>query len=558
MMMLILRSEELKSYPEVALSDIPSKEIATGNWKNVKPVINEKLAPCVVHCPLSIKIPYALDKLAEGKVEQAARIWMADNPFASITGRLCPAICEDFCNRANFDHRISIRELERFIGDKVLELKRKTRKPRATGKRVAIIGSGPAGMMTAYMLAFRGHKVVIYERSEKCGGTLRYLIPPFKLDKKVLDEEFEALKLLDVQLVTSTEIKLEDLDRLTEEFDAVLIAIGQAEYQCPEVEGVELGISGSELLKELISKPDRGREFAMKRVGIFGELSSAIDLARTLIRFKAYPIVVFPESVPNLSRTLRAEVKKAADEGVKFQSMVSIRALSSTEEGKVRFTLSGLRAIESYQGSSMYYIPISEGSFDLVVDLAVYMPTRQMPQKWLSYLGLRPEELLAGEKFRIRDNLFICGSVITGPAMVSESFAQGKLAALEIHEFLMGRTRSTRRGSAKTELNIVQFEAIRTAYFQHSEPLKQRLRRVSQRIADFKEEYLPVSLEEAVRESKRCFSCGHCNSCGNCWLFCPDVAIEWVGSPKFNYNACKGCGLCAEECPRGVIDMVPV
>ena len=552
---LVLKEDDLRNYPDIAQATKPTSEIAAGSWKTVKPVLNEKLAPCTIHCPLMIKIPHFMDKLSTGNVEAAARILLTDNPFASLTGRLCPAPCENVCNRANMDEAISIRELERFLSDKVLELKEKTKPLKPTGKKVAVIGSGPTGMMASYILASRGHEVTIFEKKPYLGGTLRSLIPPFKLSREILDREFSILEKMGVKFKTNTVINPEDLGELKKEYDAILILVGPTDKEELKVEGKEHVLNGLEVLEKLINMDytEHIPEYSGRRILIFGELGTSIDLARTLIRLHAYPILLMKESVENLSLSIRREVIKAKEEGVEIQSLSDVESVTRNGD-KLEVKLVGVRAIESYQGMNLYYIPISEGGERIRVDMVMYVPPRKLSSKWVEKLGIDPLEILERRSFRIDDKVFIAGSAITGPAFISESLAQGKEVANEVIAFLAGRTYRP----PQVTKPIVGYDGIKTVYFEKGKRLAYRVRPVKQRIRDFKEEYVSYDLTEVQAEAERCFSCGHCNGCGNCWVFCPDNAIQWVGAPRFIYDACKGCGICANECPRSVIDMVPV
>ncbi len=553
---LILRDEELASYPDVAEATHPTSEIAAGSWKALKPVLNEKLAPCTLHCPLMIKIPHVLDKLSSGQVEAAARIMFVDNPFAELTGRLCPAPCESVCNRGHLDDTIAIKELERFLGDKVLELKEKQKPLKPTGKKVAIIGSGPAGMMASYLLASRGHKVTIFERKGYLGGSLRSLVPHFKLSRDILDKNFEILGNLGVEFKVNSEVSPDDLEELSSQFDALLILVGQTSQEELEIEGKELTVNGLNLLEKLLNSEysEMVKEYSGRRVLIFGEVGTSIDLARTLVRLNAFPLLIIKESIETITPSLKRELLKAKEEGVEIQGLSSVSKVTKRDDNKLEVLLSGVRAIESYRGVNVHYLPISEGTQKVVADIVAYIPTRKLASEWIQKLNIDPDKLLKSMSFRVKDNIFIGGSALLGPTFISESLAQGKAVANEVLSFLAGRAYKP----PQTIKPVVTYENIVKYYFEEAPRMEYKIRPAKERVRDFNEEYLPYELEEVMREAERCFSCGHCNSCGNCWIFCPDNAIQWVGAPKFIYDACKGCGICAAECPRNVIDMVPV
>lgn len=521
----------------------------TGSWRSQRPVIRLKSGPCVGACPLHNPIPEAMTKLANGDVAGAAEIWLTRNPFPSITGRVCPHFCETGCNRKRFDEAINIRAVERFLGDSLLRTKGRppdTERP----QRIAIVGSGPAGLATAYHLRRKGFQVEVFERSSLLGGVLREGIPAYRLPPEIVDQELEALKRMGIVFHTGQELgkdfTLEDLKRY---FDAVFLGLGAHKETTMNIPGEELMWSGLGFLKKVAhgEAPD-----IYGTVAVIGGGNVAMDVIRTAKRMGALPVLIYRRT-QNEMPAIEEEVQRARDDGMEFRFLTTpVRARK--EGNKIVLTLVRMKLGEKDASGRPRPIPIegSEEEFpvDFVIkaigeyaDMSVLPPEMRDSKGWLAVNKKTMQT--------VDPKVFAGGDYVTGPATVVEAIADGYTAARSIEMFLEGK-----QPDAEPRKPSVPIKGIRTEYFQRAPRALPEELPLAERVRSFAEEVLTLPQSVAFAESLRCFSCGVCNLCGNCWVFCPDVAIRLDGDlPEILYDYCKGCGVCAAECPRSVIQM---
>ena len=277
--------------PFAGITPAPSQEkgqdlFPTGNWRAIRPVYRDKLPPCNNACGTNEKIQGYLDLVKRGKYLDAYALIKEDMPFPSVTGRVCYHPCEQACNRGQYDEAISIRAVERFLGDLGQALPRDVVKAGPpNGKKVAVVGSGPAGHSAAYQLARLGYEVTILEKSPKAGGLNRGGIPDWVLPQHVLDREIERLIEIGVTIKTNTEVG-KDLswDDLKSKFDAAVLAVGLIEANSARAEGENKGgvFYGLPFLRDIgmgTSKVKLG-----PRVAVIGGGNTAIDCAREALR----------------------------------------------------------------------------------------------------------------------------------------------------------------------------------------------------------------------------------------------------------------------------------
>ncbi len=247
---------------------------------------------CSRACPNGIDIPSYLGKIREGDLASAGAILLETNPVPAVTGRVCPHWCETDCARGEFDESVSIREVERFLGDHVLENSGEFyRAPRReTGKRVAVIGSGPAGLSAAHYLRQVGHEVTIYERMPEAGGLLAYGIPPYRLPRDILRKQIEAFAATGVEFRLGTMIDRDAFAELAASHDAVFVAAGAWQETEAGISGEQCLMSGTDFLRSAYLEP---QDVAGKTIGVIGGGNTAIDVARSLLRLGAQPVVFY-------------------------------------------------------------------------------------------------------------------------------------------------------------------------------------------------------------------------------------------------------------------------
>ncbi len=526
-----------------ALSLLTSK---TGSWRSVRPVLAEGTAPCRHACSGSIRIREYLELLGEGRVNEAAEILAEDNPLAAITGRVCPCFCEPDCNRDRFDEPLAIKQLERLLGDHILRQGFSLPDVPAKKERVAIIGSGPAGLSAAYYLARYGYGVTILEALSAPGGMLYWGVPEYRLPKRVVDEQIEAIKSLGVEIRTNVAvgqgITVDDL--LRDGYEAVLIAVGAQKDLRLNVSGEDAGgvLPGVGFLRQI----NAGDEVSLgNRVCVIGGGNTAIDSARVAARLGVVSVSILYRRSRAEMPAVAEEVDAALEEGIEIEFLVAPTEII-LRSGRV----AGIRCVRMELGAPddtgrRRPIPISGSEFDVEAD-TVIVAIGQVPDlSFLNGSGVEIDRtgLIAADSQTLATNLpkvFVAGDALTGPATVVEAIAAGKKAALGIDSCLTGREILVSPESER----VIGYEDLNVNYFKH-EPRQ-----------DLKGADVEALTETACAEARRCFQCGRCNVCNTCWFLCPDaVVLQKNGEIEFDYDYCKGCGVCAEECPRGALGM---
>ena len=519
----------------------------TGDWRATRPERREKLAPCRNGCPIGNQIPKVLHLLVQGKVEEAIQVLLETNPFPAITGRVCYHPCEEKCNRKEFDEPLAIHLLERFVGDSIQDISVSV--PQGEPE-VAIIGSGPAGLSCAYHLAKLGHASVVFEKLPTIGGMLA-VIPEYRLPKEVLTREVSRLEKMGVKFVTNVTIK--SLSELRG-FKAIFIGVGASR-------GIKLGIPGEDgegvyqgidFLRDL--KLGRIPKLG-KRCLVIGGGNTAIDCARSARRLGAEVTILYRRSREEMP-ALPEEVEEALTEGIKIEFLVAPKEVI-LKDGKVV----GLRCIRMKLGppdesGRPKPIPIEGSEFDIATD-SIIVAIGQQPD--LSFLlpeiTLKKNKILCDEWGRTNvKGIFAGGDAVYGiPERVADAIASGRRAAIAIDFFLRGK-----EPEPSPPLPEVSFKELNLAYFTHRPRVTVPPISLDLRLRSFAEVWRSLDKDEARNEAERCFSCGTCNECDNCWLYCPEMAVKKKdGEYEIDYDFCKGCGICANECPRRVIDVVP-
>jgi len=540
----------------------------------MRPFYLDKTPPCSHNCPAGEDISLQISLIAQGRFEEALELIRLENPFPGVTGRVCPHPCETECNRAEYGGRVAIHDLERFVADHVAPKRSSVQASQRRDAKVAIIGSGPAGLTCAYHLARWGYPVTVFEALPVPGGMMRVGIPDYRLPKDVLEREIAAIEALGVEIKTNMRLgdnlSLDDLG----DYKAIFIAVGLSKSRRLNIPGEEARgvIPGLEFLKRL----NLGEEVRVgSRVVVVGGGNTAMDAARSALRLGAKVTVLYRRSRQEMP-AIPEEVEEALEEGVDIQFLATpVEVL--TRDGQVV----GLRCIrmrlgEPDESGRRRPIPIEGSEFTVQAD-AVIPAIGQVAD--LSFLEAGSWKLEV-ERGRIaineagattRPGIFAGGDVATPFGTVAHAIGSGKRAAMAIDRYLRGEElpsfppfeESVRFSPRPVESEIVRFEDLNLAYFEWAERRESAKRPPEERRRDFEEVALGLDEEQALAEASRCFNCGTCIMCDNCLNFCPDVAISRkngsgpVSYPfyEINYDYCKGCGICAEECPRDAISL---
>jgi NADPH-dependent glutamate synthase beta subunit-like oxidoreductase len=544
-----------------------SLEFKTGAWRVERPIHNHRAAPCHAACPAGEDPQAYLARIEEDDIEGAWREIVRVNPLPAVTGRVCPHFCETGCNRRYYDQAIAIHSVERFLGDTALrEGWDFTTKAGGDGLPVAVVGSGPAGLTAAYHLCRMGHRPTLIEGASTPGGLLATAIPPYRLPRDTLGQEIEKILACGMDYRPNTVLGRDvSLSELQMQFSAVFLGVGAQVGRPWSVDGVtprDLH-DGLDLLKEYNSV---GEIPIPRSVAVIGAGNTAIDVARILnqagvpevhvISHKAIPGPGVPpnDAMPALER----EIHQALEEGVRIHEHRGVRRLLLRGEHVVGVELVHMKKLEQ-AGGRLARVAF-EGTetvlhVDQVIPAVGQIVARGGLEKILEgrdYLSLDPFGRINGYK-----GLFAGGDASGRAGTVTAAVGEGRRAAEAIDAWLRHR-----EPEAEPRPDPVPFERINASYFEHAPRAVEPTVPPAQRGHDVEVD-LGLDAYAVAHEAGRCFSCGNCMACDNCWTLCPDLAVLKTQHQctegahyVFDYDYCKGCGLCANECPCGYIDMI--
>jgi len=525
----------------------------TGTWRSAIPVYQTLVSPCLTACPIDGRIAEWIGQIGQRSYFEAWQTLVDNNPFPAVIGRICHHPCQASCNRETFDETVGICSLERFIGDMALEQGWQFDEPKVLcSQSVAIIGGGPAGLSAAYHLLRAGYSVTLYERQPKLGGLLAYGIPAYRLERRVLDMEIARI----VDLGLKVELNAEVMDAgalraLKEQFDAVYLATGASkpkqlgglDYDQPYV------IDSAEFLAASNSeKPlDLGG-----RVVVIGGGSAAIDVARTARRLGREVTVLSLEPDGQLPAQ-GAEIREAVEEGVTFIGGAMMQSVNETRGGlslaccPVRFTPGTNRGDFSVE-------PLDNRLFELAADTIIPSIGQDADvSRWAEILTS------AGALAKTDANgqtatawIYAGGDLASMDRFVSHAIGMGKQAARTIDAGF-----HTLSAPPPMDAQPATYDKINTAYQIRAARKHQANSEPALRLSSFDEVQQPLDIDAALAEASRCFSCGTCTYCDNCYFYCPDMAISKLERGYLvNADYCKGCGLCVAECPTGSVQMI--
>jgi NADPH-dependent glutamate synthase beta subunit-like oxidoreductase len=420
------------------------------------------------------------------------------------------------------------------------------------GKRVAIVGAGPAGLSAAWQLARRGYLVTVYEAAPHPGGMLLLGIPSFRLPREVLEREIARIIDVGVQLRCGVRVGPDvSLETLHKGHDAVLLAIGQQLDRTPGVPGEKLpGVAhGLTFLRD----HNLGKRVEVgKKVAVIGGGNTAIDVAGVSLRESTTRdvTIVYRRSRAQMP-AIPEELDQVLREGVKLVELTAPVEVSAGADGRVEALVCERMELKDADGSGRPRPVAIPGTRHVIPCDQVVFATGQATDTELT----RDREIEDDRVHTDRQGMFICGDASTGEGTVAGAIGSGRRAAAAIHAWLGGAEDETPAEWAPRSDEVVRTEQVNPAYFRpafRSEPPRVE---VDARLKSHDE--VVGEIPDGCREASRCMSCGTCNGCDNCYIYCPEPAVHRTGGVyTFNLDYCKGCGICFEECPRGVIDMV--
>lgn len=544
-----------------------SLDYHTGSWRIERPSYHHRPAPCHAACPAGEDAQAWLALVDEERFQEAWTEIVRHNPLPAITGRVCHHPCEHACNRGKYDEPIAIHHVERWLGDRAIEAGwdyPESAVP-ATGKSVAVIGSGPGGCSAAWHLHRLGYRTHLYEALPVAGGLLRSALPPYRLPRTVLDAELERLLATGIDYRPSQRLGRDfSLDELRSEYDAVMLTVGAGHSRHWDIDGAtphDLHV-GLDLLRRWVEIGDIP---TWSSVAIVGGGNTAIDLARVLKCAGVGEVhVVTQQSIPVAGRdqpdrmpAIPREIEQALEEGVIIHEHRGVQRLVLRGEQVVGLEL--VHRKEMPDGDSGVRFVSFEGTESLLhVEQVIPAIGQTVDRAGLEVLLDHRENLGGGQYGRIpgHPGLYTGGDARGDRGTVSAAIGDGQRTARAIDRDLRNEM-----DSDVTTIPPVSVDDLNVNYFEHKPRPSVPQLPVSQRdgIAE-----VSGSLDKtaATAEGRRCLSCGNCMTCDNCWTLCPDAAVLKTRSPEpdgayyvFDYAYCKGCGLCANECPTGYIHM---
>ena len=549
----------------------------TGAWRAQRPFYEDKTSPCRAACPVGNDIVAFIQKITQGDFERAWDLIKEENPFPGICGRVCFHPCESKCNRGHFDEPIAIHALERFVSDFASNLNKKVEKISGAKKeKIAIIGSGPAGMSCAYHLAKLRYEVTVFESSSSAGGMLRTGIPSYRLPKDVLDREISNIEALGVEIRTGIPFGEDlELDGL-KDYQAIFIATGAHRSKGLHIPGEkEKGVlSGLDLLRKI----NLGRKIKLgDKMVIIGGGNTAIDVARSVIRMGKKATILYRRSKEEMP-AFEDEMREAIEEGVKIRYLVNPIRIQQKDDMR-RLECLRMELGEKDESGRRRPVPIPSSNFFIEADSVIIAAGEEIEVAFLPKGMEKREGILLTQKDGSTGikGIFAGGDLTSTQRTVAHAIGSGKKAALAMDCYLKGKDseeairqiligegpsisifKYLHPGERLMNPHVVTFEELNMDYFEPSTRRRESKGLVKKRIKGFGEVTSSLTENTALEEAERCFSCGTCNECENCYVFCPDASViktEKILSHQVDYDFCKGCGICFSECPRGAISL---
>ncbi|MGZ5113032.1 MAG: NAD(P)-binding protein [Usitatibacter sp.] len=520
----------------------------TGSWRTSRPVYVDRLPPCNHACPAGEDIQGWLFHAESGDYHRAWQALVKNNPMPALMGRVCYHPCEGACNRGQLDEPVGIHAVERFLGDEAGRQgwKFEVDAP-PSGKHVLVVGAGPSGLSAAYHLARAGHRVTIREAGPFAGGMMRFGIPKYRLPRDVLDAEIGRILALGIELELNHKVG-DILGEMVEGgFDAAFLAVGA---HIGKRAFIPAGSSARILDAVSVLRSMEGEEPPKlgRRVVVYGGGNTAIDVARTARRLGAEEAIIVYRRTREKMPAHDFELEEALQEGVMVKWLSTIREAG---EGAITVEKMALDATGFPQPTGELETLAADSvvlALGQDVDLALLdkVPGLEIDQ---GAVKVGPNMMTA------YPGIFAGGDMVPSERTVTVAVGHGRKAARHIDAWLRG---TAREPSEKHVL--ARFENLNTWYYSDAPKTVQPMLDVARRQSTFDEVQGGLDAGNAIFEARRCLSCGNCFECDNCYGVCPDNAVVKLGPGRrfeINYDFCKGCGLCAAECPCGAIDMVP-
>jgi len=516
----------------------------TGSWRTSRPVYLSRLPPCNHQCPAGENIQAWLFHAESGDYQQAWRVLVEDNPLPAIMGRVCYHTCEGACNRGQLDAPVGINSVERFLGDQAIAQGWKLAPAAAaSGKKVLVVGAGPSGLSAAYHLTRMGHQVTVHEAGPLPGGMMRFGIPQYRLPRQVLDAEVQRIVELGVRINYSTKVTNVLESKVQGGFDAVFLAVGA---HIAKRAFIPAGDSAKVLDAVSVLRSMEGEDKPMlgRRVVVYGGGNTAIDVARTARRLGAAEAIIVYRRTREKMPAHDFEVEEALQEGVLIKWLSTIK-----HAGDASITVEKMALDEKG-------FPQPTGEYETIeADSLVLALGQDVDLSLLENVpGLTTEnDMVQVDRGMMTSypGIFAGGDMVPSERTVTVAIGHGKKAARNIDAWLRGTALD-----AAQKHEVATFDKLNTWYYTDAPKAVQPVLDIIRRQSTFEEVLGGLDESNALLEARRCLSCGNCFECDNCYGVCPDNAVIKLGPGQrfsFNYDYCKGCGICVAECPCGAI-----
>ena len=496
--------------------------------------VGDCIGPCRTGCPATLDIPGFVTCIADGDIQRAAEIATDYLTLPASLGRICPRLCEQRCHRCETGEPLSVRNLHRLAGDTDLKSDSRyvPRKEMDTGKKVAIVGTGPAGLSAAHHLLRRGHRATLFDSRPMPGGMLRWAIPEFRLPREVLEQEIDTIRKLGARFNLNTKLGGDlSLDDLRRDYNAVFLAIGAQGSKSLGCPGEDLAEPALEFLGKVAEglSPEIGNDIL-----ILGGGNTAMDTSRTAVRIGARNVRVLYRRSRREMPCLMSEVEAAEEEGVILETLVAPIELVRGKNGRLLLTCQRMELGQPDASGRARPVPIPDSEFTLEADTVIAaigqsVESGSMQASDLSLTRWGIEANLATLATNI-EGVFAGGDAVTGADLAIRAVAAGKLAAVSIDQYLNGRPVQGDPDMITVLMGRMSEDEL-AEFFRNIEaapraPMPEIP--VEERVNNFREVETGFSKDMAVLEAGRCLGCG-CGKADTCAL--RQYATEYGADP---------------------------
>jgi NADPH-dependent glutamate synthase beta subunit-like oxidoreductase len=563
-------------------SSMSTESNKTGSWRFLRPLYDEKTSPCSEACPAGEDIARIEMLAAQGLFKEAWETILRENPFPSVCGRICPHPCEGTCNRREFDEAVAVHTVERFLAEAASRYDLKPNLEILTSKKqmIALVGAGPAGLSAAYFLTCLGYSCDVFEAATEPGGILRWGIPLYRLPLPALRHDITQIESHGVRIRTGLQIGREFLQDAASRYDAVFLGCGHSRTVELGIPGEEMGavVDGLTFLKHI----RQGKITSLRGLfAIIGGGNTAIDVARSVVRLGGKALILYRRRRRDMP-AFATEVQMALEEGVELKELIAPLNIA-TQNGQCLLTMQEMKVSNEDRHGRASVLPEEGKIREISVDRVFKATGAQPAETWFNPSGKNGMPLAMTNALLVHPTrgpvLLFGGDLVNETKSVAHAVLSGKQAAMALDTFfqegieaimpklqtcLVGHgpalSMEIYMGGPRRVRNphILSYEELNTDHFQFQPRITQPRLLREERLRSFEEIDLKISTNLAIREADRCFNCGICNQCDNCYMFCPDMAVirEKESHERcINYDYCKGCGLCVVECPRNAMTL---